>query len=120
MKNEVKKDLRSAACLLGAFALWTVLVCSIDVKSIGPRDSAVGFAALNAFFHELTGVHMSLYVITDWLGLVPVGVGLGFAILGLIQWIKRKHILKVDYSILVLGGFYIAVMAAYCDSSAKR
>lgn len=65
------------------------------------------------FFHELTGVHMSLYVITDWLGLVPVGVGLGFAILGLIQWIKRKHILKVDYSILVLGGFYIAVMAAY-------
>jgi undecaprenyl-diphosphatase len=85
----------------------------IDVKSIGPRDSAVGFAALNAFFHELTGVHMSLYVITDWLGLVPVGVGLGFAILGLIQWIKRKHILKVDYSILVLGGFYIAVMAAY-------
>ena len=56
---------------------------------------------------------MTLYVITDWLGLVPVAFGFGFAILGLAQWIKRKHILKVDYSILILGGFYIVVLAAY-------
>ena len=74
---------------------------------------AVGFAALNAFFHRLTGVHMTLYVITDWLGLVPVAFGLGFALLGLVQWIRRKNILKVDRSILTLGGFYIAVMAVY-------
>ena len=38
---------------------------------------------------------------------------MGFALLGLIQWIKRKHLLKVDYSILVLGGFYIVVMTVY-------
>ena len=38
---------------------------------------------------------------------------MGFALLGLIQWIKRKHLLKVDYNILVLGGFYIVVMAVY-------
>ncbi|MBQ7093340.1 MAG: phosphatase PAP2 family protein, partial [Clostridia bacterium] len=62
---------------------------------------------------NLTGVHMSLYTITDWLGLVPLGFVMGFALLGLIQWIKRKHLLKVDYSILVLGGFYIVVMAVY-------
>ena len=37
----------------------------------------------------------------------------GFALLGLIQWIKRKHLLKVDYNILILGGFYIIVMAVY-------
>ena len=30
-----------------------------------------------------------------------------------IQWIKRKHLLKVDYNILILGGFYIVVMAVY-------
>ena len=56
---------------------------------------------------------MLLYTITDWLGLVPIALGLGFALLGLVQWIKRKHLLKVDRSILVLGGFYILVMAAY-------
>ena len=56
---------------------------------------------------------MLLYTVTDWLGLVPIALGLGFALLGLVQWIKRKHLLKVDRSILVLGGFYILVMAAY-------
>ena len=99
--------------MLAAFALWTALVSSVDAQPIGPRESVVGFAALNGFIHNLTGVHMSLYVITDWLGLVPVAVCLGFAVLGLHQWIKRKHIWKVDRSILVLGGFYVVVMAAY-------
>ena len=56
---------------------------------------------------------MALYTITDWLGLVPLGFIMGFALLGLIQWIKRKHLSKVDYNILILGGFYIVVMAVY-------
>ena len=99
--------------MLLAFLLWTVAIQFIDVESIGPQESSVGFATINQFFHNLTGVHMSLYTITDWLGLVPLGFIMGFAFLGLIQWIKRKHLLKVDYSILVLGGFYIVVMAVY-------
>ena len=56
---------------------------------------------------------MYLYVITDWLGLVPICVAFGFAVLGFVQWIKRKSLLKVDRSILTLGGFYIVVMAVY-------
>ena len=56
---------------------------------------------------------MTLYTITDWLGLVPVAVGFGFAVLGLVQWIRRKNILKVDFSLLALGGFYVLVLAAY-------
>ena len=95
------------------FILWTIAVRRIDVQPIGPGGSAVGFGALNGFFHSLTGVHMQLYTITDWLGLVPVTVGFGFALLGLVQWIKRKRILKVDRSILLLGGFYIVTLAAY-------
>ena len=99
--------------LLAAFVLWTVFVCFIDVRAIGPRESSVGFATLNGYVHNLTGVNMYLYVITDWLGLVPIGVAFGFAVLGLVQWIKRKSLLKVDRSILTLGGFYIVVMAVY-------
>ena len=56
---------------------------------------------------------MVLYIITDWFGLLPIGVAMGFAMLGLVQWIKRKHITKVDRSLLVLGGFYVVVMAVY-------
>ena len=101
------------AGLLAVFVLWTVLIRFVDVEAIGPRQSSVGFATLNGYIHNLTGVNMSLYIITDWLGLVPIGVAFGFAVLGLVQWIKRKSLLKVDRSILTLGGFYVVVMAVY-------
>ena len=64
-------------------------------------------------FHALTGVHWTLYILTDWLGLVPIGIAFGFAILGLVQLIRRKSLLKVDRDILILGSFYIVVLAAY-------
>ena len=99
--------------LLAAFVLWTVLIRFVDVRAIGPEGSSVGFATLNGCVHDFTGVNISLYVITDWLGLIPIGVAFGFAVLGLVQWIKRKSILKVERSILALGGFYIVVMAVY-------
>ena len=54
-----------------------------------------------------------LYTVTDWLGLVPIAMALGFAVYGLVQLIKRKSLWKVDYSILALGGFYIVVLAVY-------
>ena len=113
MKNRKHRELCIALCLLAAFVLWTALVRLIDVQVIGPRESAVGFATVNKAFHDLTGVHMSLYIITEWLGLVPIGVAMGFAILGLAQWIKRERLLRVDRSILALGGFYLAVIAVY-------
>ena len=102
-----------ATCMLLAFLLWTVAIQFVDVQAIGPKESSVGFATINRFVHNLTGVHISLYTITDWLGLVPLVFVMVFALLGLIQWIKRKHISKVDYNILILGGFYIIVMTVY-------
>ena len=113
MKKKNRKGLIVGIGLLVAFVLWTVAVKFIDVQPIGPEGSVVGFATVNRFVHGLTGVNMSLYNITDLLGLVPLGFVMVFGVLGLIQWVKRKHILKVDYSILVLGGFYIVVMAVY-------
>ena len=113
MKKEKRGLLLAGVCLLAAFALWTALVCLVDVQAIGPRGSSVGFAEMNGYVHRLTGVHMSLYTLTDWLGLLPIGVVLGFAILGLVQWIKRKRFLKVDRSILALGIFYIVVLTAF-------
>ena len=100
-------------CLLAAFVLWTVAICFVDVRAIGPKSSSVGFAGINGFVHNLTGVHWGLYNLTDWLGLVPIFVCMGFGILGLVQWIKRKSICKVDHDILILGGFYIITIAAY-------
>ena len=113
MKKTRKKMFFMGAGFLGAFVLWTVLVSYVDVRAIGQNASSVGFATLNGYVHNLTGVNMFLYTITDWLGLVPIGVAFGFAVLGLVQWVGRKSLFKVDRSILALGGFYIIVLAMY-------
>ena len=113
MNMKKQKTLYIALGLLAAFLLWTVAVTQVDVQAIGPQGSSVGFAALNRWAHELTGVHLSLYILTDWLSLVPLGLVAGFGCLGLRQWMQRKQLRKVDRSILVLGGFYAVVLAVY-------
>lgn len=113
MKKKNRRNLYVAIAMLVAFALWTIALRLVDVRAIGPDGSCVGFASINAFVHKVTGVHMTLYHITDWLGLVPIFMAMGFAVLGLVQWIKRKTFSKVDYSLWILGGFYLTVMALY-------
>lgn len=113
MEKEKFKDLYYALIFMAFFALWTVLVKNIDLAAIGPNGSEVGFAAINKWFHDFTGVHMWLYVVTDWLSLIPVCISFAFAVLGLIQWIHRKNIFKVDFSILALGVFYIITFTGY-------
>ena len=113
MKKKNRRNLYASLFMLVAFVLWTIAVLFVDVKAIGPYGSSVGFASINDIIHKLTGVNMPLYHVTDWLGLVPIFVALGFALLGLAQWIVRKKLSRVDYSIFILGGFYITVMAVY-------
>ena len=108
-----KKCFYSSICLIIVFVAWTALVCLVDVEAIGPNGSTVGFATFNGFVHSITGCNMLLYTITDWLGLVPIVTAMCFAVLGLVQWIKRKNPLRVDYSILALGVFYIIVITVY-------
>ena len=112
MKQQKRECLRAAG-LLAVFVLWTVLVCNVDVRPIGPAGSEVGFATVNKFFHDATGVNMNLYIITDWLSLIPLGIAAGFALLGLVQWIQRKKLMAVDRSILVLGGFYAVTVTVF-------
>ena len=101
------------SALLAAFALWTALVQLVDVRPVGQSGTNIGFAAFNVWFHDLTGVHMALYTITDWLGLVPVAVCLGFGALGAAQLVRRRSLLRVDPDLLLLGVHYVAVAAAY-------
>ena len=109
----MKKKLYLAGGMFAAFLLWTVMICTVDVKPIGPNGSAVGMAALNQSVRECIGTHLTWYYLTDLLSLIPLGIIAGFALLGLLQWIKRGKLCKVDRSIFVLVGFYMLTMAAY-------
>ena len=99
--------------LLLLFVLWTILIQCVDVQAVGPKDTKVGLASWNAWFHHLTGVNMVLYTVTDWLGLVPILICGCFGIVGLNQWIRRKKLFRVDLDILILGVYYLLVIAGY-------
>jgi undecaprenyl-diphosphatase len=109
----MKSKIIVGCILLAVFVLWTAAVCIVDVQPIGPNDSGVGFATINGYVHDLTGVNLDLYNLTDWLSLIPVAVVMGFGLLGLRQWIQRKSLWKVDGSILALGIFYFVVGAMF-------
>ena len=99
--------------LLMGFVVWTFLIQTVDVQPIGPNGSSVGFAALNGWVHQLTGVHWMLYTLTDWLGLVPICVCLIFAGAGFVQLVQRKSLFKVDLDIIMLGAYYVLVIFGY-------
>lgn len=113
MNDKSKRELGTGVGLLVMFLIWTLLIQIVDVQKAGPEGTDVGFANINVWFHQMTGVHMKLYVLTDWMGLIPVFVCLGFGILGLVQWIRRRRIRAVDFDILLLGFYYVFVILAY-------
>ena len=113
MNKRTLKNFAAAGLLLAAFLIFTALVQRIDVRPIGPNGSLVGFAAVNGRFHALTGVHWTLYYLTDWLELVAIGIAFFFGVMGLLQLIRRRSLRKVDVSILILGGFYLIVIGMY-------
>lgn len=95
------------------FVIWTVLIQTVDVRPLGQNGTNIGFATVNVWFHSMSGVHMWIYNVTDWLGLVPIVVCISFGILGFIQLIKRRSLLKVDKDIIILGIYYVIVIMAY-------
>ena len=113
MKRKAISQFILGGILLILFVLFTWSLTFIDMQPIGPGGSSVAYASINKAVHNLFGVNMTLYNITDWAGVVAIFITLGFAVLGLVQWIKRKSIRKVDSSILILGVFYILVFGVY-------
>lgn len=73
MKKKGKKNLLFGGILIATFLLWTALIQMVDVHPLGQNGTNIGFATFNCWFHRLTDVHMTIYTITDWLGLVPLG-----------------------------------------------
>lgn len=113
MKKISTRTLMAGIIFLLSFAVWTLLIQTVDVQPAGPEGTEVGFTTFNCWFHNLTGVHMAIYTITDWMGLVPVFICMGFGAVGLMQLIRRRSLLKVDRDILFLGIYYVIVIACY-------
>ena len=113
MKKNGKQVLFLGGIFIIAFAIWTALIQMVDVQPLGQNATNIGFATFNCWFHRLTNVNMTIYTITDWMGLIPLVVCLIFAGIGLVQLIKRRSLFKVDPDIIILGVYYVIVILAY-------
>lgn len=113
MKKSEKKSLLIGIIFLAMFAVWTVLILTVDVQPLGQNGTSIGFATFNCWFHLFTGVNMAIYTITDWMGLVPVVICLIFAGIGLVQLIKRRSLFRIDADIMILGVYFVIVFLAY-------
>ena len=113
MKKDGKRQLFIGITSVVAFIVWTVLIQAVDVQPMGQNGTDIGFATWNIGFHDLTGVHMGIYILTDWLGLIPLLICMLFAGMGFVQLIKRRSLFQVDYDIILLGIYYVIVILCY-------
>ena len=113
MNKSEKKNLLMGCISLAMFAVWTVLILTVDVQPLGQNGTSIGFATFNCWFHHFIGVNMAIYTITDWMGLVPVVICLIFAGIGLVQLIKRRSLFRVNADIMMLGVYFVIVFLAY-------
>jgi len=109
---KIKKFILPILLLLLSIA-FTLCVKTIDVQTVGPENSLIGFASFNSVVHSKVGTDLLWYNITDWLGLVPVFFAFGMAIFGLCQLITRRSLFKVDKKLLILGVIYIIIIVIY-------
>ncbi len=112
MKKSTKRIIESGIFFV-IFAVFTLLVKKVDVQAIGPEGSSVGFATVNAKFHEIFAYNEFWYKFSERLGYVALAVCAVFALVGAIQFIKGKGLKAVDKKIIFLGIFYVVVIAFY-------
>ena len=113
MKKSAKAGFITSSVLFALFIIFTILVKVIDFRPIGPNDTSVGFASINQWVFNAISVNEFWATITDILLYLSILVILAFVCLAIIQFFKRKNILKIDREVLFLGLIYLAVFAIY-------
>ena len=111
MKNKMKFCLGGISGAL--FVLLILLVRTVDVDAIGPEGSSVGFSKINGAVKDTFSYNETWYKITQYLGYAALAVAGGFALLGLVQLIRRKSLFKVDKNIIALGVLFTVVIILY-------
>ncbi len=96
-----------------SFIIFTILVKCFDVQPLGAEATPIGFAGLNTAVFKLLGTNELCYKITQAFGIVAILTAGFFAVLGLIQLIKKRSFLKVDRELLMAGIIYFIVIILY-------
>ena len=114
MKNQkLTQNCAFGGLMLILFVIYTIMVKFIDVDKIGAQNSEIGFSTINDFFRSKLEFSKLWYNISKVFGIIVILTACMFALLMLIQLIRRKSIYKVDKNYISLAVFYTAVAAVY-------
>lgn len=113
MTKVEKTNYITAGVLFALFIIFTIIIATVDVQSIGPNESLVGLASINGSIFTKLGTSDIWGKVTDIICVISIMTAIPFAILGIIQLIKEKRIKSVDPKIIMLGIFYVVVIVVY-------
>ena len=111
--RKLNRKYGKAAISFALFILTIALVKCVDIDAVGPAGTSIGLSHLNKAVHDLIGVHMFWYQVTNLLGFWAILCGTIFACIGLKQLIERKSLKQVDAKILALGGLFVLLGVIY-------
>ena len=111
--RKLNRKYGKAAISFALFILTIALVKCVDIDAVGPAGTSIGLSHLNKAVHDLIGVHMFWYQVTNLLGFWAILCGAIFACIGLKQLIERKSLKQVDAKILALGGLFVLLGVIY-------
>lgn len=111
--KKVRNDFIMAGVVLLISIIFTILVSTVDVQPSGISGTNLGFSTINHSVFDSIGTNDAIYLASEILGYIFIIPAAFFAVLGIIQLIKRKNFKKVDLHFYALLGLYIAVAATY-------
>ena len=112
MKKEIKY-LIGGIIFTVLFAVFTILVATVDRASAGESGAIVGFSKMNDAVFCSIGKSELFEKISKLCGYLVIVFAFCFVILAIIQLIKRKSLKKIDKNLYVLGGFFVVVAILY-------
>jgi len=98
---------------LALFGVLIVMIKKVDVESIGPEGTKIGLSGINKPVADNFTYNETWYKITQYLGYAALLVAGCLAVMGLVQLIQRKSLLKVDPNILAAGVIYVITIGLY-------
>lgn len=120
MKGRYHMRTKKSSRALGAgiiflllFIAFTFVISQIDVQGIGPEGSLVGLSTVNGLARDLIGTNDLCYTVSEWLGYLSLLVAALLCVVGLVQWISRRSLARVDRELLWMYVFFAVVVLLY-------
>ena len=111
--KKTKTSFTMSLILLAVSVIFTLLVAFVGRAPVGPENSEVGFAALNAALHDQFGYNTVFYGISSVLGYLTILTAMINCVGFLVNLVKKKDLRMVRADLTATLGIYILLAVLY-------